>query len=107
MTESSTESISCSLGASAAAHQLREWQSLTDEALGVGPLPDGARIRLPADKAEVARDLAAREGSCCSFLELAVTVEQGEDGPEVVVDIRSANPEGLLVVSALTGVRFP
>ncbi len=104
MADNSTESVSCSLADDDAARQLLEWRSLADEALAVEPLADGVRLRLPVDLAEVAADLVAREARCCSFLELAVTVDQGESGPETVVDVRSVSPDGLAVVSALTGV---
>lgn len=51
------------------------------------PRRDGATrllLRLPAADAATARDLAARESSCCTFFVFAVTVE----GDETVLDVR-------------------
>ena len=52
------------------------------------------------DDASRVADLVVRERACCSFLQIATSNE----GDEFVVEITSANRDGLSVIDALSGV---
>lgn len=97
---SANEPIVCTLTPSAARGQLAEWTDLKGHATDVVELADGVRMHLPAGLAEQVADLAARESSCCAFLEIASTIDEGE----LVLDITSANRDALPVIRRLAGI---
>lgn len=71
-------------------------------ATSIDVLPDGVRLRIPAEYADQARDLADRESRCCAFLVIAIsTVGRSES---IEMTIASPNPDGVPVVHLLAGV---
>ena len=89
--------IVCDLNASAAASQAAEWADVKDQATWIEPLPGGVRVWLPAQSAELARDLARREAQCCGFLDIEVIV----DPDKVKIDITSAAPDAVHLIDFL------
>lgn len=87
----------CELDGSAAASRVGEWADIKDQALGTERIPGGVRILLPAQSAELARDLARREAQCCGFLDISVTT----DDNQVRMDITSAVPTDVPLISFL------
>jgi hypothetical protein len=84
----STESspICCSLTAEGARAQLSEWARLGAALRAAEPTGDGTILWFePQVEAEL-RDLARREGACCSFLDLTV----GADGGGLRLEVSSA-----------------
>lgn len=94
-----SEPIACSLSADGAQRQLREWDELRREALRVEPVTDGVAMTFPAALDVRVRDLAAREATCCSFLDISV---EG-DGTELTVTIVSPHAQARPIVAALAG----
>lgn len=91
--------VACSLTTSAAEEQLAEWSRLRRSATAVERLDKGVRIVAPVEFAEHAHDLAEREATCCSFLDIHTAV----DDASVVVTITSANPDAGPVIELLAG----
>jgi hypothetical protein len=57
-------------------------------------------MRFPVEFESVIADLAHREATCCAFLDINSTSAHGE----IVVEVTSANPDALPVISLLAGV---
>lgn len=91
---------SCSLGEEKAASQVQEWSDLVGRAAAIEALPKGARFWLPVDPAASVSDLAEREAGCCGFLDVDLRTTDSE----LVIEMRSANPDAWPVISALTGM---
>jgi len=89
----------CTLPAAELPERLREWAALRGQAAEVVALTDGVRLRLPPTAAAEAEDLAERERTCCSFLDIATEV----DDEAVVVAIRSPNPAHRPIIDILVG----
>ena len=92
--------VACTLSAVDAASQAQEWVELQGRVLGVEAVPGGAAMQLPADLADVVADLAAREASCCAFLDISHAVA----GDVLTLTMTSQNPDAAPVIRALTGV---
>ena len=60
-------------------------------------------MRFPRQLEAVISDLAAREATCCAFLDLATEVA----GDELVLDVTSPNPDAKPVISLLAGITIP
>ncbi len=89
--------IACTLPVDGARAQLGEWEALVADARQVERTPSTLRITLAKADAARARDLAAREASCCAFLD--ISVEESVD--TVVVTITSPRPEADAVVQLM------
>ena len=93
------EPVMCTLTTADAARQAMEWNETRGHAREVSEVERGVRMRFPVDLADVIRDLAAREATCCGFLRLTTTV----DDDELVLEITSDNPDGRPVIAMLAG----
>jgi hypothetical protein len=93
----------CTLPEGELPERLREWATLRDRATEVVALLDGVRLRLPSTAAVEAEDLAERERTCCSFLDIATEA----DGEMVAVSIRSPNPDHRPIIDLLVGGAGP
>lgn len=89
--------IACTLPAERLPDQLAEWASLRSVATGTEPIEGGLRLTLPADRHDDARDLAAREQDCCSFLRLDVRAV----GDRCVIDVTSDHPDAAPVIALI------
>jgi hypothetical protein len=96
----SNEPIACTLTTKEAAHQVLEWSNLRDSATSVDVLETGARMRFPAALESRIFDLVRREATCCAFLTINTVRTDGD----LVVEVTSANPEALPVISLLAGL---
>jgi hypothetical protein len=92
--------VACTLTPKDAAAQVVEWTDLRVDMLGAERIADGVEMRFPISLASVVRDLAAREASCCAFLDLVVT----DVGDEVELRITSDAPEATGVIELLAGL---
>ncbi|MEM9135676.1 MAG: hypothetical protein AAF962_01885 [Actinomycetota bacterium] len=93
----------CTLPAAELPERLREWAALRGRAAEVVALDDGVRLRLPPAAAAEAEDLAERERTCCSFLDIATEV----DDESVAVEIRSPDPAHRPIIDILIGTAEP
>jgi hypothetical protein len=91
--------IMCTLTTKDQASQALEWTDLHGKALHTEPLDGGAAMTFPAELAAGVEDLAAREATCCAFLDIVTTV----DGDIVRVEITSENPDALPIIELLAG----
>jgi hypothetical protein len=97
------EPIACRLTTADAARQALEWTDLQPRSSSTIAIDGGARMRFPADLADLVGDLAAREATCCSFLTITTRLA----GDELELDITSDQPEAAPVISLLTGISEP
>lgn len=95
-----SDPVVCSLTSAEAGDRLTEWSDLQRLATSIEDLYDGARVRLPIAHADDVKDLANRESTCCSFLNIETT----DRGDSVEMTITSPNPDGVPVVRLLTGL---
>lgn len=91
--------IVCELNDSAAASRAAEWADVKEQAIATESLPNGVRVWLPAQSAELARDIARREAQCCGFLDIEVRT----DDDKVRFDITSAVPGAVQLIEFLSG----
>ena len=89
----------CTLGPSEAESQLGEWEALQAHVLSVGEIPDGVRLHFPNHLEPTVRDLAAREATCCSFLELTATRLE----TSFRLDVTSQHDDAAPIIALLTG----
>lgn len=89
----------CTLPSAELPERLREWSAVRERATEVAAVDGGVRLKLPADVATEAEDLAERERTCCSFLDIVTEVE----ADAVVVQIRAADPAHRPVIDILVG----
>lgn len=90
------EPVTCSLTTKQAAVRLLEWSDVRSIALSVTAIVDGVEIIVPLDELARVRDLAVREGACCSFL--TITVDACDD--TAVLRITAPTAEGQQVIAA-------
>ncbi len=95
--------IACTLTNKEASKQVLEWIDLQHRATAVDPIDGGVRMTLPASLIDDVEDLARREAGCCAFL----TIDTSVVGDVLTLDISSANPDALPVISALAGIPVP
>lgn len=95
--------IDCTLEDPKALEQLLEWRDLQGLSIAVAAVASGVLMHLPAELEPQVSDLAKRESSCCSFLDISVVVADGE----LILEIVSDNPAALPVISALAGIAVP
>ncbi|MEO6414034.1 MAG: hypothetical protein ABIO48_15710 [Pedococcus sp.] len=69
-----------------------------------GPATLILQLTGPDGLADMVRDLAARESSCCSFFDFTTTLAAGTDTPEVV-ELRVSVPTGREDVLAAVAAR--
>lgn len=81
--------IACSLTDAQAVDQLREWADLVDDAISSSRRDGHLTAVLPIAERGRVEDLAARERSCCSFLDIDVTADESAATVTVTVDSRS------------------
>lgn len=91
--------VICTLTDAEATDQLGEWEALRCHVSRVEARPDGVRLTLPAELRATAEDLAARESTCCSFLDITLTESSGA----LLLDISSDNPAARPIIEAITG----
>jgi hypothetical protein len=91
--------VACDLGEPDAASPTGEWTRRTEEwadvkagAIGTDLIPGGVRIWLPAELADVARDLARREAMCCGFLDIEVAGAAGRVRLDITTAARAVAP---------------
>lgn len=99
----STIPVACSLSTNDAARQVLEWAELRSRARSTEPLDDGASMTFPDEFADAVDDLARREAACCAFLTINTTQRDGV----VVVEITTANPDGVGVIDMIAGITRP
>lgn len=93
--------VACELPAIDSERQLTEWHDLQSQATETLSIPGGVRMTYPASLESQLRDLAAREATCCAFLDISVQQQSEET---VTVQITSPNPDALPVIAALAGI---
>ena len=92
--------ISCSLTTTEATRQLVEWDEIHRYALKTERIDGGVTLTFPIDLADDVEGLAAREATCCGFLEIT-TIRRAD---EVRLDIKSSNPAARPFIEAISGV---
>jgi hypothetical protein len=97
--------VACALGPADLAAQYSRWERLAARAMtGRAPTTGGLRLcfrREPGTEEEL-RALAAVENECCPWATWAVRADAGQ----IVLDVRSASPEGVAVLHGMfTGRR--
>ncbi len=92
--------IACTLTNNEATKQALEWVDLQHRAEAVAAIEGGVRLTLPASLVDDVEDLTRREARCCAFLTIDTSVVDGV----LTLDISSANPDALPVISALAGI---
>lgn len=97
---SSPSPIACALSQKDASAQALEWTELEQHSLGIDPLPNGVRIHIPIERLAALEDLAARESSCCAFLDIVVTAASDR----ATVEVTSDNPDALPLISRVAGI---
>lgn len=95
--------IACTLTNSEATPQLLEWVDLQNRASAIAAIDGGVRMTLPASLVDEVEDLALREAQCCAFL----TIDMAVVDDVLTLEISSANPDALPVISALAGISLP
>ena len=91
--------IQCSLEPLQAAHQVAEWADVRSHVLQSEEVASGVKMTFPARLRSALEDLAARESSCCSFLDISVELVD----EQVVVLVTSDNPKALPTIGLLSG----
>lgn len=92
--------IVCTLSDAQAADQILEWGDLQTVAIDVVAIDAGMRMLLPAAMLDSVEDLVQRESQCCAFLTITTSVE----AEQLILEVTSANPEALPVISMLAGI---
>lgn len=95
--------VACTLTSNGATKQALEWRDLHLRASTVAAIEGGVRMTLPASLVDEIEDLARREAGCCAYL----TIDTSVTDDVLTLDISSANPDALPVISALAGISFP
>ena len=95
--------VACTLTTKQASRQLLEWSELQHHAVRVTAIDGGVRMTFPATIVAEVEDLERREGACCSFLTIATAVESDM----LTLEVTTANPDGLAVISMLAGIPLP
>ncbi len=90
----------CTLNDQDAEAQALQWVELQGLATEITSVESGVAMRLPAAHAPAVLDLAERESACCSFLNIAATVE----ADECVVEITADTADALGLIGLLTGL---
>lgn len=93
--------IECTLTHEAAEEQLLEWVEIQRVARSIAPIDGGASFFIPTRLEAQVRDLARREATCCSFLDIAVEVL---DSSTFQLTMTSKSPEASPVIEALAGL---
>lgn len=96
-TASNPMPIACTLTPEQLPSQLAEWSALRAAVTDRRDIDGGVRLTMPADRATIAHDLAAREQGCCSFLRIDVRV----DDVDCVMDITSEHPDAEPVIALI------
>ncbi len=102
MDTNNTPPVACTLTTKEAASQVHEWADLQGQAQTIEAIPGGVRMTMPAALEDDIKDLAAREGACCAFLEISLSTI----GDAVQLEVTSQNPQALPVISLLSGVEL-
>lgn len=76
--------VACSLSGDDQAERTHRWRQLLDGAERE-EIPDGMRLRLPADRAAAVTALAVDEQRCCPFFDFRLHL----DGPVVNMEVRA------------------
>jgi len=92
--------VACTLTTKEAQSQALEWADLQGHAISAEAIEGGARLTLPASLAGQVEDLVRRESSCCSFLDITMSVHD----KELTLDVSSLDPNAQPVIAALSGV---
>ena len=92
--------IACSLTTKEAARQGLEWTDIQRHARTATRIDQGAVMTFDVELAENVEDLAARERSCCGFLE----IETLRSDDEVRLKITADNPAARPVIQAMAGL---
>lgn len=92
--------VMCTLTTKEARAQGLEWVDLQGIALRSEALPTGARMAFRSEDAARVADLADREATCCSFLNMTTA----HVGDEFVLEVTTENPDGLGVIAMLSGL---
>jgi len=87
--------IACTLTGQDMDQRIGQWRSLLAGA-SIEPIPGGVRVRLPADRAARAAELAVAEQECCAFFDVRLLLQ----GPIVEMEVR-APEEAAPLLSAL------
>lgn len=95
--------VACTLTDKDMTKQALEWVDLQGRATEVIAIEGGVRMTLPASMLADVEDLARREAQCCAFLR----IDTSTVGDVLTLDIASANPDALPVISALAGIPLP
>ncbi len=95
--------IVCTLTNNEAVAQTLEWTDLQHRATGVAAIEGGVRMTLPASLVDDVLDLVRIEAGCCAFL----TIDTSVVDEVLTLDISSANPDALPVISAMAGIPLP
>ena len=98
MTEN-LQPVVCTLTTKDAASRSLEWAELRTRLLRSEIIENGAVAVFPITLADGVEDLAAREATCCAFLELSTT----RDEKEIHLVVRSDHPDAAPVIAHLTG----
>ncbi len=96
-TASNPMPIACTLTPEQLPNQLADWRDLRATVTDRRDIDGGVRLTMPADRATAARDLAAREQGCCSFLRIEVRA----DGADCVMEITSDHPDAAPVIALI------
>lgn len=96
-TASNPMPIACTLAPDRLPGQLADWRALRAAATDRCDIEGGVRLTMPADRAAAARDLAAREQGCCSFLRIEVRA----DGTDCVMEITSDHLDAAPVIAMI------
>lgn len=86
----------CSLTHDQAIAQLGEWADLADDAIASSRTDGHLSVVLPIGDLARVEDLAARERSCCAFLDIAVAVDEANATVTVTVDSPAASADDVV-----------